>query len=78
VDEDHIIARARRVRRLLTETDVQAAFDDVAQGCLNEIRNTAWDDVRRRECCHAEIRALDRLRATLQGWADELIHRNID
>jgi hypothetical protein len=78
MDEEQIVNRGRRAKRLLAEGDVQAAFAETEDALLQDIRNTAWDDVRLRECKHAEIRALDRVRQRLQGYADELITRNID
>lgn len=78
MDEDQIIARGRRAKRLLADSDVQAAIADVLDALLNDIRNTAWDDQRLRERKHAEIRALDLVTQRLQSYADELITRNID
>lgn len=78
MDEEAIIARGRRAKRLLAESDIQAAFAETEAVILQDIRNSAWDDARLRECKHAEIRALDRVLARLQSYADELITRNID
>lgn len=76
--EDELIARGRRAKRLLSDTDVQDAFAEAEAALLQDIRQTAWDDARLRECRHAEIRALDRVRQRLQSYADELITRRID
>lgn len=76
--DDELIARGRRARRLLSDSDIQTAFAETEAVILQDIRNSAWDDARLRECKHAEIRALDRVLARLQSYADELITRNID
>lgn len=77
-EEERLIARGRRAKRLLADDDVQAAFAEVIADLLDDIRRTAWDDVSIRECKHAELRALDRVQNRLQSYADELITRNID
>jgi hypothetical protein len=74
--EDDVIARARRARALLADPDVSAAFDDVETEIFSEWRHAR--DVHARESLHATERALGRVRATLQGWADELTRRGIE
>lgn len=66
------LLRAKRVRLLLNNEDVQTAIHDVEASILQDIRQTAWDESSKREMLHADIRALDRLVTRLRVWVEEL------
>lgn len=76
--EDDIIARARRARAFLAHEDTQQAFADLALDVFNEWTDTAWDEAAKRERLSAEQRALQRLAAKFQQWANDLTLREID
>lgn len=64
------------MRALLDHEDTQAVFDDVERQLFNEWRHT--QNEHERESLHATQRALWRVHALMQRWADELALNNIE
>lgn len=76
--EDDIIARAHRARAFLQHEDTMQAFADVALDLYHAWSATEWDETARRERLSAEKRAVERLAAKFQQWANELTLRGIE
>ena len=76
MDEDLIVARAKRARILLGSEDVQQAFADVGRALFADWQAETNPVIR--EAMHAEHRGVRRVLGQLKAWADELALRNIE
>lgn len=73
MDPEYRIARSKRARALLADSDVIGALDEIERELFEEWKSLAWDEKARAECMRAEYRGLLRVRGKLQQWSDELL-----
>jgi hypothetical protein len=62
--------RAERAKALLADPTFQEALADLTDGTITQWRATASGSAMLREQLAAEVRALDSIKAKLQGWID--------
>lgn len=67
---DHY-ARSLQAKALLENETFQAVIEDLSVGLIAQWRGTASGSAMLREQIAAEVRALDAIKARLQGWIDE-------
>lgn len=66
-----LYARSLRAKALLDDDTFQEVVADLSEGLIAQWRATASGSAMLREQIAAEVRALDAIKARLQGWIDE-------
>lgn len=61
---------ALKARQLIEDPLVQKIFSDLEARYVSDWRNTATEDVQKREAAHAGVKALDDFRAKLSSVAN--------